>query len=99
MLFIAIHDKLRRLRVNGEATVRDEDPQMAEIVGAQLVVRVVAQVIFPNCPRPIPTMQMVEPSIYAPRPGCDAPEPAWNEFADRKEHVHPRRPTFRGGSE
>jgi hypothetical protein len=34
MLFIAIHDKLRRLRVDGEATVRDEDPQMAEIVGA-----------------------------------------------------------------
>ena len=99
MLFIAIHDKLRRLRVNGEATVRDEDPQMAEIVGAQLVVRVVAQAIFPNCPRPIPTMQMVEPSIYAPRPGCDAPEPAWKKFADRKEYVHPRRPTFGGGSE
>ena len=50
MLFIAIHDKLRRLRVSGEATVRDEDLQMAEIVGAQLVVRVVAQAIFPNCP-------------------------------------------------
>ena len=66
MLFIAIHDKLRRLRVNGEATVRDEDPQMAEIVGAQLVVRVVAQAIFPNCPRPIPTMRMVEPPIDAP---------------------------------
>jgi uncharacterized protein len=51
MVFIAIHDKLRHLRVNGEATVRDEDPQMAKIVGAQLVVRVVAQAIFPNCPR------------------------------------------------
>jgi uncharacterized protein len=99
MLFIAIHDKLRRLRVNGEATVRDEDPQMAEIVGAQLVVRVVAQAIFPNCPRPIPTMQMVEPSIYAPRPGGDAPEPAWKELVDRKEYAHPHQPTFRGGSE
>lgn len=93
MLFIAIHDKLRRLRVNGEATVRDEDPQMAEIVGAQLVVRVVAQAIFPNCPRHIPTLQMVEPSI------CDAAEPAWKEFADRTEYVHPRQPTFKGSSE
>jgi hypothetical protein len=99
MLFIAIHDKLGRLRVNGEATVRDEDPQTAEIAGAQLVVRVVAQAIFPNCPRHIPTMQMVEPSIYAPRPGCDAPEPAWKEFADRKEHMHPRQPAFKGSSE
>jgi uncharacterized protein len=93
MLFIAIHDKLRHLRVNGEATVRDEDPQMAKIVGAQLVVRVVAQAIFPNCPRHIPTLQMVEPSI------CDAAEPAWKEFADRKEYVHPRQPTFKGSSE
>jgi uncharacterized protein len=93
MLFIAIHDKLRRLRVNGEATVRDEDLQMAEIAGAQLVVRVVAQAIFPNCPRHIPTLQMVEPSI------SDAAEPAWKEFADRKEYVHPRQPTFKGSSE
>ena len=98
MVFIAIHDKLRRLRVNGEATVRDEDPQMAEIVGAQLVVRVVAQAIFPNCPRPSYHANG-RAAIYAPRPGGDAAEPAWKEFADRKEYVHPRRPTFRGSSE
>ena len=99
MLFIAIHDKPRPLRVNGEATVRDEDPLMAEIVAAQLVVRIVAQAIFPNCPRYIRTMQMVEPPICAPRPGGDAAEPAWKEFADRKEYVHPRQPTFKGSSE
>ena len=92
MLFIAIHDKLRHLRVNGEATVRDEDPQMAKIVGAQLVVRVVAQAIFPNCPR------YIRPAMVEPRCG-DAAEPAWKEFADRKEYVHPRQPTFRGSSE
>ena len=95
MLFIAIHDKLRRLCVNGEATVRDEDPQMAEIVGAQLVVRVVAQAIFPNCPRRIPTCKWSDAAAI----GCDAAEPAWKEFADRKEYVHPRQPTFKGSSE
>jgi uncharacterized protein len=96
MLFIAMHGKLQRLRVNGKATVSDHDPLLAETVGAQLIVRVGAQAIFPNCPRYIPTMQLVEPSIYAPRPGCEAPEPAWKSFADFKDHVHPRQQTFKG---
>ena len=46
MLFIAMRDKPQPLRVNGEATVRDEDPLMAEIVAAQPIVRIVAQAIF-----------------------------------------------------
>ena len=96
ILFIAMHGKAQRLRVNGEAKVSDRDPLLAETVGAQLIVRVAARVIFPNCPRYIPSMQMIEPSIYAPRPGCDAPEPAWKNFADFKDCVHPRQPTFKG---
>jgi len=96
MLFIAMHGKPQRLRVNGKATIDDQDPLLAQTVGAQVIVRVVAQAIFPNCPRYIPTMQMVEPSVYAPRPDCDAPEPAWKGFADFKDYVHPRQPTFKG---
>ena len=93
LLFIAMHDKPRRLRVNGTATVNRGDPLLAHTVGAQLIVRVQARAIFPNCPRYIPTMQLVDPSIYAPRPGCDPPEPAWKSFPDFKDHVHPRQPT------
>ena len=96
LLFIALHDKPRRLRVNGTATISRDDPLMAHTVGAQMIVRVTAQKIFPNCPRYIPTMQLVEPSIYAPRPGCDPPEPAWKSFPDLKDHVHPRQPTSKG---
>ena len=96
MLFIAMHGKPQRLRINGEAKVSDHDPLLAQTVGAQLIVRVAARAIFPNCPRYIPTMQLVEPSIYAPRAGCEAPEPAWKDFADFKDHVHPRQPTFKG---
>jgi uncharacterized protein len=97
LLFIAMHgDKPRRLRVNGQAKLSDRDPFLAETVGAQLIVRVVARAIFPNCPRYIPAMQLLEPSVYAPRPGCEPPEPAWKGFADFKDHVHPRRPTFKG---
>ena len=36
LLFIAMHDKPRRLRVNGSARVSDTDPLLAETVGAQL---------------------------------------------------------------
>jgi uncharacterized protein len=97
LLFIAMHGKPQRLRVNGEATVSyQDDLLLAQSVGAQLIIRVRALVIFPNCPRYVPTMQLVEPSVYAPRPGCDAPEPAWKSFADFKDCVHPRQPTFKG---
>jgi len=96
MLFIAMHGKPRRLRVNGEASVSDRDPLLAQTVGAQLIVRVAARAIFPNCPRYVPSMQLVEPSIFAPRVGCEAPDPAWKNFEDFKDYVHPRKPTFKG---
>ena len=96
LLFIAMHGKPQRLRVNGTATVSREDPLLALTVGAQLIVRVTARAIFPNCPRYIPTMQLIDPSIYAPRPGCDPPEPAWKEFDNFRDCVHPRQPTFKG---
>ena len=96
MLFIAMHGKPQRLRVNGTATVSREDTSLTRTVGAQLIVRVTARAIFPNCPRYIPTMQMVDPSIYAPRSGYDPPEPAWKEFEAFKDSVHPRQPTFKG---
>jgi uncharacterized protein len=99
LLFIDLHDKPRRLRVNGTATVDREDPLLARTVGAQLMVRVAARAIFPNCPRYIPTMRMVEPSIYTPQPKAETPEPAWKGFDDFKDYVHPRQPTFRGDGE
>jgi len=96
LLFIAMHGRPARLRVNGTATVARDDPLLQETVGAQLMVRVAAQAIFPNCPRYIPKLQLVEPSIYVPEPGRDPPEPAWKGFDAFKDVVHPRQPTFKG---
>jgi len=96
LLFIAMHGKPRRLRVNGHASVSDRDPLLSETVGAQLIVRVTARAIFPNCPRYIPTMQSIEPSKYVPRAGEEPPEPAWKGFDQFKDCIHPRQPTFRG---
>jgi uncharacterized protein len=96
LLFIDMHDKPRRLRVNGTARVSREDPLLERTAGAQLIVRVTARAIFPNCPRYIPKMTLTEPSIYTPQAGSAPPEPAWKGFDDFKDYVHPRQPTYRG---
>src|SRR3954463_3378000 len=69
LLFIDLHERPRRLRVNGSATVSRDDPLVAKTIGAQLIVRVKARAIFPNCPRYIPQMQLTENSVYVPQPG------------------------------
>lgn len=96
LLFVAMHGKPQRLRVNGTATVSRDDPLLSRTVGAQLIVRVKARAIFPNCPRYIPKLQLVEPSEYTPRPGRDPVEPVWKSFPDFKDCIHPRQPTARG---
>ncbi|MGE3145920.1 MAG: pyridoxamine 5'-phosphate oxidase family protein [Pseudorhodoplanes sp.] len=96
LLFIAMHGKPKRLRVNGTAKVDRDDPLMRHTVGAQMIVRVAARAIFPNCPRYIPSMQVVEPSAYTPMPGCAPVEPAWKGFDIFKDVVHPRQPVSRG---
>ena len=93
LLFIDLHERPRRLRVNGSATVSRKDPLLAETVGAQIIVRVKARAIFPNCPRYIPKMQLAGPSVYVPQPGCEPVEPAWKGFDIFKGFVHPRQPT------
>lgn len=67
----------RRLRVNGTAQVRVDDPLRAELPGCVFVVRITATTIFPNCPRYIHKMQVVEHSVHAPRPGHTPPTPEW----------------------
>jgi predicted pyridoxine 5'-phosphate oxidase superfamily flavin-nucleotide-binding protein len=70
----------RRLRVNGSAQVAAEDPLIAAFPGAVFIVRVTASMIFPNCPRYLHKMQLVEYSAYAPRPDYVPPVPAWKTF-------------------
>jgi predicted pyridoxine 5'-phosphate oxidase superfamily flavin-nucleotide-binding protein len=75
----------KRLRVNGTAQISEDDPLRDECPGAVFIVRVAVDRIFPNCPRYIHKMQLVEHSVYAPRPGHAPPVPAWKarpEFRD-----------------
>lgn len=80
----------RRLVIHGTASVSRDDPLMPLTVGAQMIVRITAQAIYPNCPRYIHRMQMVGPSIYAPQAGVPPVEPAWKSVPEFKEVIHPR---------
>lgn len=69
-----------RLRVNGRASIDEHDPLLGEFEGAVFLIRVHAEGIFPNCPRYLHKMQLVEHSVYAPRPSYTPPVPAWKSF-------------------
>ena len=84
LLFIDFESP-RRLRVNGVAAVSEDDELIGVFTGAQLIVRVRAERIFPNCPRYIHRAASSEASSYVPRPGSTPPEPKWKSmemFAD-----------------
>jgi uncharacterized protein len=93
LLFIAMHDKPKRLRVNGAARIERDDPLLKEIAGAQLIVRVAVTAIFPNCPRYIPSLTLSEPSVYTPQKDIAPVEPTWKTFDSFKDVVPPRAPT------
>lgn len=93
LLFIAMHGTPKRLRVNGEARIERDDPLLAETVGAQLMIRLKVSVIFPNCPRYIPSLTLAEPSVYVPQEDVAPVEPAWKGFDAFKDLVPPRRRT------
>jgi uncharacterized protein len=91
LLFIDF-EKPNRLRVNGEASVDEHDVLLSEFVGAQLIVRVRATAIFPNCPRYIHKMQIVEQSVYTPCAGHTPPVPKWKQFAQFRDVLPPGDP-------
>ena len=74
-----------RLRLNGVATLHDDKAALSAHPGAQLVVRVTVERIFPNCPRYIHTMKLVEHSVYAPRADQEAPTPRWKQMKEFRD--------------
>jgi uncharacterized protein len=78
MLFIDfVTERPSRLRLSGVASVDAADPLIEHHPGAQFVVRVRATQVFPNCPRYIHRMQLVERSRFVPRAGREPPVPSW----------------------
>ena len=80
LLFIVWGEHPHRMRVQGTATIHHDDPLLPEYPGAQFIVRVKAERIFPNCPRYIHKMELKEYSIFAPRPDYKPPVPDWKKM-------------------
>jgi uncharacterized protein len=66
-----------RLRLNGIATIDPSDELKDDYPGAQLIVRVHATQVFPNCPRYIHRMALVERSRFIPQADRQTPIPDW----------------------
>ncbi|MDQ3823401.1 MAG: pyridoxamine 5'-phosphate oxidase family protein [Actinomycetota bacterium] len=78
LLFVDLEGR-RRLRVNGVASVDEDDPLLAEYPEAQLIVRVRATEVFPNCPRYIHEYRLVRRSRFVPKSECETPVPRWKQ--------------------
>jgi uncharacterized protein len=78
LLFIDFEGR-KRMRLNGEASVDDNDPLLPEYPEAQLIVRVRATEVFPNCPRYIHEYKLVRRSRFVPKAECETPVPQWKQ--------------------
>jgi len=89
LLFIDFQ-RQARVRVNGSAFIQDDDPLMAHWTEAQMVLRVTLREMFPNCPRYIHKMMLVEESAFVPKPHCETPAPAWKRLEAVADVLPPR---------
>jgi predicted pyridoxine 5'-phosphate oxidase superfamily flavin-nucleotide-binding protein len=78
LLFIDFEGR-KRMRLNGVASVDDTDPLLSEYPEAQLIVRVKATEVFPNCPRYIHEYKLVSRSRFVPKTECETPVPRWKQ--------------------
>ncbi len=73
LLIDFVSERPERMRIEGFATIDEHDELGWEYPGAQFVVRVHVLRLFPNCPRYIHRMALVERSPYVPRAGVPTP--------------------------
>jgi predicted pyridoxine 5'-phosphate oxidase superfamily flavin-nucleotide-binding protein len=79
LLFIDFVNQ-KRLRVNGTAQIAPAATIEPRFPEAQFVVRVTVEQVFPNCPRYIHKMQLVERSTFVPRAAVETPVPGWKRM-------------------
>ncbi len=78
MLFID-WEHPKRLRLNGEATIAEEDALIASFPEAQFIVRVNVREVFANCPRCLHRLKLIERSKFVPKAQVTTPIPDWKK--------------------
>jgi predicted pyridoxine 5'-phosphate oxidase superfamily flavin-nucleotide-binding protein len=81
MLFISFETP-HRVRLQGNASVADDDPLLADYPEALLLVRVAVTEIFRNCPRYVHRYQKLEASRFVPHGGRETPIAPWKRVDD-----------------
>ena len=76
LLFIDF-EKQKRMRLNGTARIEPANSVEPPYPEAQFVVKVHVRQVFPNCPRYIHKMQLVERSSFVPHAAVTTPVPGW----------------------
>ena len=76
MLFIDFENR-KRMRLNGTARIEPANSVEPSYPEAQFVVKVKVRQVFPNCPRYIHKMQLVERSSFVPHAAIATPVPGW----------------------
>ena len=79
MLFIDFENQ-KRMRLNGLAQLEDATSLGAPFPEAEFIVKVSVREVFPNCPRYIHKMQLVERSRFVPREKIRTPVPGWKRM-------------------
>jgi predicted pyridoxine 5'-phosphate oxidase superfamily flavin-nucleotide-binding protein len=101
MLFVDFEQR-RRLRLQGIATIQEEDELCATYPGAQFIIRVQVTEVYGNCPRYLHKYQLVERSAYVPRSDQETPIPDWKRRDEMQALLpadEPARKLFRGTPE
>jgi predicted pyridoxine 5'-phosphate oxidase superfamily flavin-nucleotide-binding protein len=96
LLFIDFEAQ-RRTRIDGTAALATDHPLLARYEGAQFLVVVTVERVYPNCPRYIHQYRLVERSRFVPRASTPPPVPAWKRAAWAAD-VLPERDPARGDS-
>ncbi|MDA1129288.1 MAG: pyridoxamine 5'-phosphate oxidase family protein [Chloroflexi bacterium] len=84
LLFIDFEGQ-QRLRLQGEASIDEDDPLLADYHEAQFIVRVAISEAYANCPRYIHKLRQVEPSKFVPKVGRETPQPEWKSSPDLQD--------------
>ena len=89
MLFVDFEGQ-QRLRLQGIATIRDDDELLSQYPEAQFMIRVQATEVYTNCPRYVHKYQLVERSVFVPRQGLETPVPEYKKREDLQEFLPAR---------
>ena len=79
-----------RMRLQGKASIADDDPLLQEYSEADLIVRVSLEQSWVNCPRYIHRYKKLQTSKYVPKPDVETPHAVWKRI-DAVQDVLPEK--------